>query len=235
MKKSLGIICLLVGFTLTASPSTIEIDMSETIVILDAGHGDVNPETGEYVTEGKRSPEWEDGTQYFEGVGNREIVKEATKQLEASGIKVLHTVDPDGYEDVALSKRVEIANKHYLKHNRKPFLISVHSNGFSKESANGTEVYTSLGTTKSDKIATIWMEQFTKLFPDIKKRTDESDGDVDKEAKFTIITDTLCPAILIETMFHTNREECKILMDSEKRKYIAMAIKNTAIRVESLT
>jgi N-acetylmuramoyl-L-alanine amidase len=40
-------------------------------VILDAGHGGIID--GVYQTHGKRSPIWEDGSQYFEGVGNRQI------------------------------------------------------------------------------------------------------------------------------------------------------------------
>ena len=49
--------------------------MSNFIWLLDSGHGGLDPDTGEYVTPGKRSPVWDDGTQYFEGVGNRDIVK----------------------------------------------------------------------------------------------------------------------------------------------------------------
>ena len=47
------------------------------IVILDAGHGGMID--GEYQTAGKRSPIWDDGSQYFEGVGNREIVSKLTE------------------------------------------------------------------------------------------------------------------------------------------------------------
>ena len=50
--------------------------------LLDAGHGGMID--GEYQTAGKRSPEFEFG-QYFEGVGNREIVKKMMAQCKALG------------------------------------------------------------------------------------------------------------------------------------------------------
>jgi len=200
------------------------------LIILDAGHGGINPVTNTYVTNGKRSPVWEDGSVYYEGVGNRDIVKRASILLLEKGIDSVFTVEPNNYKDISLSKRVKIANKHYLKH-KKSILISVHSNGYRKRSAHGTEVFTSPGETKSDTIATIWMEEFKNLFPDIKQRVDFDDNDIDKEAKFTIIYKTYCPAILIETMFHTNQHECKQLMNPLIRERIALAICNTVEKV----
>ena len=41
------------------------------VILLDAGHGGIID--GEYQTSGKRSPKWGDGSQYFEGKGNRQI------------------------------------------------------------------------------------------------------------------------------------------------------------------
>lgn len=199
------------------------------VIILDAGHGGINPITQKYVTSGKRSSVWEDGSVYYEGVGNRDIVKQATRFLKEKGWTVLFTVDPDNHKDVGLSKRVEIANKHYRKY-PKAFLISVHSNGVEDVQAHGTEVYTSPGFTKSDLIAPIWMKEFNKYYPGIKRRLGKY-GKVDKEAKFTVIYQTKCPAILIETMFHSNPKECKILMNPLERARIGKVICNTAEQV----
>ncbi len=214
-----------------AKTELMKTDSKSISVILDAGHGGVNPITNTYVTNGNRSPLWEDDTIYYEGVGNRDIVKHASILLLNKGIDTVFTVEPENYKDVALYKRVNTANKHYLNKNKKAILISVHSNGFRKESANGTEVFTSPGKTKSDTIATIWMEEFKSLFPEIKQRTDFDDNDIDKEAKYTIINDTICPAILVETMFHTNYKECKMLLDPKIRQRIALAICNTVEKV----
>ncbi len=57
-------------------------------VILDAGHGGMID--GEYQTSGKRSPIWNDGSQYFEGVGNRQIVSKLTAKLKDKKINVFN-------------------------------------------------------------------------------------------------------------------------------------------------
>lgn len=205
--------------------------MNDLVVILDAGHGGIDPSTGKYVTPGKRSPIWDDGTQYFEGVGNREIVKIAAKMLKEAGIPVFFTVDPDDFRDVGFGTRISASNKVFAKY-KNAIQISVHSNAAAVEKANGAEVFTSPGETKSDKIATIWLAQHKLMFPNVALRTDKSDGDVDKEAEFGI-NKVKCPSILIETFFHTNREECRILQSYEGKFKIAQAIFNTVLRVKA--
>lgn len=203
--------------------------MSQKVVILDPGHGGINPLTRKYVTAGKRSPLWADGSVYFEGVGNREIVKVLARMLVAAGVKVLYTVSPDDYHDVALSKRVRTANSHYRNHPN-AFLVSVHSNGASPK-AHGAEVWTWPGQSPADPMADIWMKEHKKAFPSIALRTDKSDGDLDKESKFTI-NSVNCPSFLVETMFHTNEKECKILMSSAGQFKIARALYNTILKIE---
>ena len=190
------------------------------VVILDAGHGGLIG--GVYQTSGKRSPVWEDGTQYFEGHGNRQIGQAAAQYLTALGWRVLFTVEPNDATDVSLSERIKRSNDHYREH-PDAFQISIHSNGFSKESANGYEVFTSKGQTKSDRIANIWIEEQGKAFPDLNKRGH-------KEANFAM-NRVHCPSILIESMFHTNPDECKILLSREGREKVAIAIVETCERV----
>ena len=191
-------------------------------VILDCGHGgELN---GVYQTSGKRSPVWEDGTQYFEGVGNRQIVHAASQYLERLGWTVLYTLHPSDPSDVPLSQRIKISNSHFQRC-PEAFQISVHSNGFSKESANGYEVFTSKGQTKSDKIATVWIDEMRRAFPDLNNRGH-------KEANFAM-NRVHCPSILIESMFHTNEKECRILMSREGREKIAIALVETCERVHN--
>ena len=67
----------------------------DTVVILDAGHGGLI--NGVYQTSGKRSPVWSDGTQYFEGVGNREIYEKLRAKLTANCIEVGISIHSDGF------------------------------------------------------------------------------------------------------------------------------------------
>lgn len=205
--------------------------MSYFLHILDSGHGGKDGD-GRYTTEGKRSRVWEDGSQYFEGVGNREIAKRVEIMLKENYIDYDFTVLPEDSRDVLLSKRVRKSND--LNENRETITWSIHSNGFRKESANGFEVFTSPGQTKSDYIADILFREVAKEFKELSPRSDTSDGDLDKEAKFYMLTKTHGRAVLLESMFHTNRYECGVLMSDEGKQRIANCIVRAILRVEYL-
>ena len=205
---------------------------SNFVHILSPGHGGIDPLTGEYVTKGKRSPVWSDGSQYFEGQGNREIAKLVVKQLEELGYDYAFTVDPDDHRDMSLSRRAAKANS--IQAIRPTITWSIHSNGYKKESANGFEVFTSPGQTKSDFIADVLFREAAKEFRELRPRKDEKDGDLDKEAKFTILTKTKGRAVLYESMFHTNEKECRILMSDSGKQRVANVIVRAIIRVEEL-
>ena len=192
--------------------------MSKFIWILDPGHGGLDPETNEYVTSGKRSPVWENGTQYFEGVGNRDIVKRILKKCREENIIAIDIAN--SWEDIPLSTRVNRANAIY-KYHKNCIYVSVHSNGFSKEQAHGYSVYTSRGQTKSDAYADILLSYMEYEFPDHKFRKDTRDGDNDKEAGFYVLRNTRMPALLSENFFMTNRKECKLLLTEDFRDRIA--------------
>jgi N-acetylmuramoyl-L-alanine amidase len=194
------------------------------IVVLDNGHGSLI--NGTYVTPGKRSPIWNDGSQLFEGEFNRAIVNGIIEELVRLNIPFIH-VSPE-YRDVTLKTRVNRANEFG---SRNLFYLSVHSNA---GGGHGYEVYTSPGNTKSDKIATIFGEEFQKEYPNKRLRTDFSDGDLDKEQHFYVLTKTRMPAVLTENFFMDNEDECKnILMTKDGRERIIKYHVNAIIRVKA--
>jgi N-acetylmuramoyl-L-alanine amidase len=197
------------------------------VIILDAGHGD------RHNTPGKRSPIWSDGSQYFEGEGNREIVKIATQYLKNLGWYVRHTVEPNDVRDVKLSKRIEISNLIY-EQNPDAFQISVHSNGFHDESANGAEVFISNNASELSKdISEIWRIEHLFNMLDFFAWYEYESGIQwrgIKTANFAM-NRVKCASILIETMFHTNEKECKILMSDNGKEQIAIAIVETAEKI----
>ena len=190
--------------------------------LLDAGHGGINPSTGEYVTAGKRSPIWLNNgvnmSQYFEGVGNRQIVDKIAKNLDKLNIPYFKICD--SWEDVSLNERVRKANKLEVVFKNCVYL-SIHSDAFTKESANGYSAYTSKGETQSDKIAEVFIDNMQINFPKRKLRKDTRDGDQDKEANFYVLKNTTCPAVLIENFFMTNFTECKLLLNPKFQDKIA--------------
>jgi N-acetylmuramoyl-L-alanine amidase len=193
------------------------------IVLLDNGHGGLL--NGEYQTPGKRSPVWDDGSQLFEGEFNRAIVARIIESLTALKIPYISIV-PE-IRDIKLATRIKRAND--IKE-ASCFYLSIHSNA---GGGSGFEVFTSPGETKSDKIATIFGEEFNKTFPDKKLRADYSDGDLDKEESFAVITKTRMPAILTENFFMDNEKECKeILLSKYGRDLIAEFHVNAILRVK---
>jgi len=131
---------------------------SKYIWILDNGHGGIID--GVYQTPGKRSPIWSDGTQLFEGEFNRAIVDRIAAYCDKNNIEYINLVNTN--EDVSLSTRVKMANETYRESDKPCIYVSIHANGFSDESANGWEVYTSPGETQSDHIATVLYEETEK-------------------------------------------------------------------------
>jgi N-acetylmuramoyl-L-alanine amidase len=181
------------------------------MVILDAGHG-IN-------TPGKRSPVWSDRSQLFEFEFTRDIVKRIYSGLVYRSIKCVILVPEE--KDISLTVRCERANTLYKKWPGS-FLISVHGNAGEKPNeGTGWEVWTSPGQTESDKIATILFESAKVNLSKWKTRSDLSDGDPDKESKFTILTDTVCPAVLTENLFYDNEKDCRFMMSEDGRSIIA--------------
>jgi len=176
-------------------------------IILDAGHGGII--NGVYQTPGKRSPIWDDGSQYFEGVGNRQIVSKLTAKLEAKGIEVFNANNSE--KDMPLRQRTSIINKKIKSNPDKEYIgISVHSNGFSKESAHGWSVYTyTKGSKASKEMSKLMADKMQSEFTDRRFRGE-------KTANFWMCKQTNCPFILTENFFMTNEDECKNILMTEK-------------------
>jgi N-acetylmuramoyl-L-alanine amidase len=60
-------------------------------------------------------------------------------------------------------------------------------------------------------------------------RTDRTDGDYDKEARFYVLTRTVMPAVLIEHLFFDNYQDARLLMDPETVDRFAEAQVRTII------
>ena len=198
--------------------------MKLKMILIDAGHGGIL--NGIYQTLGKRSPIWDDGSQYYEGVGNRMIRHELSKYLDLlRGAGIRYEYVNKGQRDMPLYLRVRYINSIARKYRYdEVLLISIHSNGYKDKKAHGWSCYTTPGDTMSDKYAEVLYEKMEEQFPEERMRTDYSDGDKDKEAYFKLLKSTICPAILSENFFHTNEHECRdILMCRQGRSKIALA------------
>lgn len=207
---------------------------SNYLYLLDPGHGGIVD--GEYVTPGKRSPKFDDGSVLYEGVNNRDNVKRILKGLKEAGIECIDIVDSN--KDISLKERVKRANKFHAK--RKCIYISIHSNGagdgINWYNASGISVHTSIGQTESDKFGTEVINNLEKQFQnEVKWRQDtRSDGDKDKENNFYVLRKTTCPAILCELGFHTDKEEAKNILTEEWKNKVVKAIVDSVLAWEKI-
>lgn len=181
-------------------------------ILIDNGHGSN--------TAGKRSP---DGL-FREYAYTREIAAEVTYQLRRKGYEAELLV-PELY-DVALIERVHRVNvKCQSNGASNVLLVSIHCNaaGNGKEwkSARGWEAWTSPGQTEGDKLAECLYESALESFaPGTPIRSDWGDGDFDKENHFTILSKTLCPAVLTENFFQDNKEDVEFMQSESGKKAI---------------
>ena len=186
---------------------------SKTLVILDNGHGIDTP--------GKRSPIWSNNTQLFEWKFNRDIVDSIIGYLQVANISYVKLIEES--QDISLKERVDRINTIYKenKDKYKVYLISVHGNAADNApTANGIEVFTSIGETKSDTIAEVFYSKLKNLGWKMRPNRSNKGG---KEENFYILKNSHCPAVLTENGFYTNEEECKKMLDYYWQKEIALA------------
>lgn len=171
--------------------------MKNITIFLDEGHYDGCP--------GKRSPKFEDGTQFFEWKYCRELGKRIKQECDSLGIKCIRTTNKD--VEASLTERAKHINNLFRREKklgRSALLISLHANAASNGvwgNATGWEVFTTEQTTNSDKFANILCDIFPSIFPDKKLRGH-------KEKNFTLLYKVDCPCVLTENFFYDNKKEC---------------------------
>lgn len=166
---------------------------------------------------GKGSP---DG-KFKEYQYSREVVQAASSILKNMGYRVFIDVTEDDLnlpQAKELSTRCRIVNE-LVKQYKDCIYVSVHVNAAASDGkwheATGWEVYTSVGKTKADELATCLYNAAKLNMKDKKMRTDTSDGDPDKEAHLYVLKNTNCPAVLTENFFMDNKKDVEYLTSDE--------------------
>jgi len=220
---------LIPGRTAVPGPPVIKsIKNPKWIFLLDPGHGGMI--NGKYVTAGKRSPIFPDGSCLYEGVNNRDNVKRILAQAHKIGLQAIDIVNSES--DITLGERVRRANLH----GRKAVYISIHSDaagdGVKWHPAKGITVFTSIGQTTSDKFADIVFKKLRSHLPTMNMRECNVDGDHDKEADFFVLKHTIMPAILLELGFHTNQAEATYIQTEDFKTKMVQAIVDSMVEWE---
>lgn len=122
-------------------------------------------------------------------------------------------------EDIPLAERVRRINKYVAKYGANNcMMVSIHldaSGNGQWMNARGWSIWTTKGTTISDKLATVFYNVAIGLFGIDRCRKDYSDGDPDCEANFYIIKYSNCAAVLSENFFQDNKKDVEYLLTPE--------------------
>jgi N-acetylmuramoyl-L-alanine amidase len=196
-------------------------------ILLDLGHGGIDPSTGKYVTAGKRMVK--DGITFYEGVNNRRVGKAIVEACLDKGLdaQLLY----DDWRDMKLGQRVALANSIYFQNNKKVLLISIHSdaagNGSEWHSASGitTFIFDNAGKLSQRYSNVVHNELICELEGLTKNRGV-------RRANFQILRDTACPAMLLELGFHTNKDEVQKMLSNEWLDKVVKAISNACEAID---
>ncbi len=168
-------------------------------ILLDNGHG-VN-------TPGKRSPQWDDGTQLMEWEFNRHIVSRVEELLKQHGVPCTRLV-PEA-DDISITERCRRANR--LARQGDGLLVSVHANA---GGGTGGEVFTFPDASESKRYAEVFRSTWHNHLPEFPFRGC-------KEANLGILRGSRCPALLTECLFMDTPRDCSVLLSPEGRERIA--------------
>jgi N-acetylmuramoyl-L-alanine amidase len=189
---------------------------------LDNGHGKLQA--------GKRSPNFEDGSQFEEWEFNRAIVRGIIEKLAPSGIQFYNVV-PEDEIGRFLAGRVKRANNKVSDLGLKKIFVSVHANAAPLEQANtfrndieGIETFHFPSSSTGLKLATV----FHKHIVDALGWRDRGV----KTARFYVLANTSMPAVLTENGFYTSEPQARDLLDPAIRQKIIDAHCDAILEIE---
>ena len=183
-------------------------------IVLDAGHGGVDPGSI-----GKT-------TKVTESELNLLIVNKLETLFISSGIDVIKTrKDENGLYGV-YSKDYKIRDmktrKEIISNSNATLLISVHMNSFTQSKYRGAQVFYDTANELSETLALCVQNYFSQDLP-------ESDKGISVGDYFILKCDNSIPSILCECGYLSNPEDEKLLVTNEYQEKIAYSIYKGAI------
>jgi N-acetylmuramoyl-L-alanine amidase len=194
--------------------------MKQTVLIIDAGHGGVDP-SGKYTTFPSKCSKHE-GQWHFEGVTNRQFAAQFIEEASKLGFLCIPVHHP--YKDFSLQSRTDLAN-YYAKVYESTVFLSFHSNA-STNNSNGTGTargfvgYTLSNNGTAFNLLTKIEPQITNVF----NKLGSLRANHIWQAGFHVLRYTSMPAILFELGFHDNYPDSMIIRNHESRQMIVQAI-----------
>lgn len=198
--------------------------MKRKLLILDFGHS--------WLTFGKRTPFFLDGSFMHEWEFNNAVGMKLYKELLNSNIDVFIT-STYKFNDISLLERTNRANREILKYGKENcLLVSLHANAFQDNwnEAGGMSTFSYPNNEEDYKINQLFNTEMAKTMKKYKIRNRGA-----KQENFHIIREVICPAILIEHAFMTNKREAKLLLKDKFRTDCAKTLCNTVLKYFNLS
>ncbi len=168
----------------------------DQIIVIDPGHGGRDP--GAISCLG-----------YHEKDLNLKVAGQIAALLKQKGMHVILTRDDDRY--VPLHKRADIANRSHAS-----LLLSLHANASPNFRARGYSIHVAPSASKAS------MRLGQNIDQHLSQTSIRSRGV--QQDPFTVLTQTHCPAILVEIGFISNPTEAALLQKAKTQKQIAHTI-----------
>ena len=191
------------------STEDTEPDISYPTLVLDAGHGGIDP--GKVGVNG-----------LLEKDINLAIIKKLQTLLEEKGFTVHLTRDSDKILGPANSSRPKrddmIARVDMVKEINPYFTISIHQNSFPDPDVNGPQVFFYKDSEESATMAQVIQNVLNEYLQPRKKRVAQSN------TNYYLLTRTPTPTVIVECGFLSNPAEADLLGTDEYQTKVAEAI-----------
>ena len=222
-----------------STPKAIEYD-SRKIVVLDAGHGGIDPGASGFLMTDEEKEAYIDavenddslissmkhgtGEEWYEKTIALSVVKKIKENLEDNDIEVILTRRGDTYP--TLDERPELANEEGAV-----IFVSVHLNSTLSEvtMANGVEVYYSTQN-NDDELGVTSQELAQEILDCVIDATDANSRGV-KSGNLLVNRKCMMPSVLIELGFMNNPEELEHLIDEDYQDKLAAGIARGIIQM----
>lgn len=204
------------GYAITVSGNYLGVqianppDIYDKIIVLDAGHGGIDPGTLR-------------GSVYEKNVNFNVINTYAPEFFKDSDIKVYHTRTTD--TKIALQTRADFAATVGAD-----LFISFHVNANSSASANGTSVYYS-SANNSTSASGLKSSLLAKTLVDYLSAEWNTRNRGILTEKFVVVHNNTVPAVLVECGYITNNSDFEKIKSSEYQKKAAKALYEAVVEI----
>lgn len=194
--------------TLADTAPTDTVPSRNYTVVIDPGHGGIDPGSIGYKTKVKESDL------------NLKLSKMLTQKLEDAGINVVMTrTDENALAEgsgKSFKKKDMELRKEIIKKVRPNMVISLHHNSYTNHSLRGAQVFYDKTSDISKQIADCIQNEFIDGLEKSSKST--SPGD------YYMLKCTYAPSVIVECGFLSNAEEEKLLLNSNYQEKIVDCI-----------